>query len=171
MASPLSIRVSLVPWKFFLYWLAPTSLYKGEFDWCLYDHWCPLLLLAHHFLLLTPSLKPAFSLGFILTCHFPIPLLGLSIHVYFLGQMLLLVADTSVPWQCGQLGAASIHVTKPRPQPLQREVQRGTNASSPSQMSYRINAPALDIYCLLLSHFLSPVAAASALAELWNSHR
>lgn len=34
--------------------------------------------------------------------------------------MLLLASDTAVPRCCGQLGAASLGITKPRPQPLQR---------------------------------------------------
>lgn len=59
------------------------------------------------------------------TCVFPwvhscLVIFSSVFNVHVLGQMLLLASDTAVPRCCEQLGAASLGITKLRPQPLQR---------------------------------------------------
>lgn len=158
----LSNLASLVPCKFSLYGLAPTSFYKEEFDQCLCDyyafHYCPLHAIPcslHH---LSNPLSPLGS--FSPDTFFLFWVLVFNVHV--LGQAPLLASDTPARRPCGRLGAASIRVTKPRPQPRAKGAARGYRSVLPPHVSYETDAPALNICCLWLSRFLPATAAASA---------
>lgn len=80
----------------------------------------------------------------------------LAFDVCALGQMLLLVPDSSPPWQCEQLEQHLLTLEMQNAPRVQ-----GDTSVPPSQMSYGTHAPALHIYCPLLSPFLSAVAGVS----------